>query len=111
MFTIVAVPEIISSFPNLTRLFPGENAFIELDFFGFPSPTLYWLRDGTTFVNNTDGVSYVIGVNTSILSIIDSNGQSGGHYAANASSSGGITLREFIIECKYFGKHSSIMTL
>jgi len=95
------VPVLTSTFPNHTRLFPGENVIIELEFFGFPDPTLTWLRDDAPIVNNTDGVSYQIEVNSSMLSIIDINGQGGGNYAANASSNGGATLIVFIIECKY----------
>ena len=99
-FYFIVVPAFVTSFPNHTRLFPGDNVFIQLYFYGFPDPTLSWLRDGIPFMNNTDGSSYVIGANSSILSVIDTNGQSGGNYAANASNSAGFTLREFIIECK-----------
>ena len=94
------MPVIVTSFPNHTRLFPGDNVLIQIYFYGLPVPTLSWLRDGIPFMNNTDGASYVIGANSSILSVIDTTGQSGGRYAANASNSGGFTLREFIIECK-----------
>jgi len=72
-----------------------------LKFFGIPDPTLTWFRDGVPIVNNKDDVSYLIGVNSSTLSINDTNGLGGGHYTANASSTSGVTFKEFIIECKH----------
>ena len=97
MFT---VPIIQTSSANITRLFPGENIVIALEWFGYPTPTLYWIKDGITLMNNTGGLTYHITMNTSTLTVFDEGGQSGGRFIANASNIAGTATEEFIIECK-----------
>jgi len=95
------VPKISTSFPNHTRFYPGDNVSIQVEFFGLPIPEFNWIKNYIPIVNNTNGISFTVTVNSSILSIFDLSGQSGGQYTANASNNAGSTIKEFVIECKY----------
>ena len=87
------VPTIITSFPNYTRLFPRLSVSIQIEYIGNPNVTLYWYRNGVPIAQCSSG-------NSSTLTITSSSRERLDRYVANASNSNGVTLQEFVIECK-----------
>lgn len=96
-------PTITTTDSNFTKLFPGEDIIISLDYFGIPPPTISWSRDGIPLMNNIAGITLMTTVNTSILDVNDNGGQSGGQYVVNASNSAASVQAQFTIECKQLG--------
>lgn len=93
------VPTIASENADMMELFPGENVAVSSEFRGIPYPSLNWSRDGVPLKDGADGVTIMTTGNTSVLTVTDSRGQSGGQYRVNASNVAGFSSLGFTVEC------------
>ena len=99
------MPTIISSFPNYSRHIAGATVSIRIEYFGFPNPTLVWYRRGGLVVNNSLSANFSITENSSILTFANIYLIGQEIYVANASNVNGFALKQFVLDCEYFGNH------